>query len=333
MRAWLLVCLVAGGCGSSSVSFSDYPDAFRDAYCKYLTRCGVFPDTGTCENANTDLDIFVDASAQAAVDMGKVVFDGETAQKCLDEFGAQTCDTTDESGRAFPASCDHIIQGTVDAGGACAFSEECKSGMCDVPACSMACCQGTCVGDAPPPPGGPGAMCSTSGDCTDDSFCDFSLNVPVCTALKPSGAACQATSQCAYGLGCAGATCKPLPKLGEPCPDGVCRDAGNYFNAAGTCAQIGLAGDACTSNDDCSPFYPCDTTTMTCTQGPQTGEACAMGQRCFDADTFCDTSAAAPTCVTRRPDGGTCTSNSQCESHNCDQTGSAGTCTEEAVCI
>jgi hypothetical protein len=176
-------------------------------------------------------------------------------------------------------------------------------------------------------------MCSTSGDCTDDSFCDFSLNVPVCTALKPSGAACQATSQCAYGLGCAGATCKPLPKLGEPCPDGVCRDAGNYCNAAGTCAQIGLAGDACTSNDDCSPFYPCDTTTMTCTQGPQTGEACAMGQRCFDADTFCDTSAAAPTCVTRRPDGGTCTSNSQCESHNCDQTGSAGTCTEEAVCI
>jgi hypothetical protein len=176
-------------------------------------------------------------------------------------------------------------------------------------------------------------MCSTSGDCTDDSFCDFSLNVPVCTALKPSGAACQATSQCAYGLGCANATCKPLPKLGEPCPDGVCRDAGNYCNAAGTCAQIGLAGDACTSNDDCSPFYPCDTTTMTCTQGPQTGEACAMGQRCFDADTFCDTSAAAPTCVTRRPDGGTCTSNSQCESHNCDQTGSAGTCTEEAVCI
>jgi hypothetical protein len=208
--------------------------------------------------------------------------------------------------------------------------------MCDVPACSMACCQGTCVGDAPPPPGGPGAMCSTSGDCTSGSFCDFSLTSPVCTALKPAGATCQSTNECDYGLGCAGTTtrtCKTLPKLGEPCPDGVCRDAGNYCNAAGTCAKIGLAGAACTSTQECSSYYPCDTATMKCTQGPTTGEPCATGQRCFDANTFCDTSAAAPTCVTRRPDGGACTSSSQCESHNCDLTGSAGTCAEDAVCI
>src|SRR5690349_24985505 len=116
MRAWLLVCLVAGGCGSSSVSLSDYPDAYRDAYCRYLTRCGAFPDMATCERANTGLDLFIDASAQASVDMGKVVFDGETAQKCLDQFGAQTCDTTDASGRSFPAACDHIIHGTVEIG-------------------------------------------------------------------------------------------------------------------------------------------------------------------------------------------------------------------------
>ena len=336
MMRWVLVCFVVSACGSSSVSFSDYPDSFRDAYCRYLARCGVFPDASTCEHANTDLDLFIDASAQAAVDMGKVIFDGETAQKCLDQFGAQTCDTTDESGRAFPAACDQIIHGTVDAGGACAFSEECTSGMCDIPACSMACCIGTCIGDAPPAPGGPGTACNTSSDCTNDSFCDFSLNMPVCTALRAAGETCHATTECAYGLGCAGTTtftCKTLPTLGEPCPDRVCRDAGNYCNGDGVCAKLGLAGDACASAEDCSPAYPCDFTTMKCTQGPRTGEACDADHRCFDADTFCDTAAASPTCVKRRPDGGTCQSNSQCESHYCDDSGSAATCAEEAVCI
>lgn len=336
MRRWALAVVVLCACGGDAISLQDYPAAFKDAYCRYLTRCGAFPDVETCQRANIGFNLHIDASSQAAVDMGTVLFDGETAAKCLDELGSQTCDQTDASGRSYPEACNDLVQGTVAAGGACAFSEECTSRRCDIPACTMACCQGTCTGDAPPPPGGPGTACTLSSDCQSGTFCDFTATPTTCTLLKTAGATCQSTNECAYGLGCAGTTtrtCKELPALGEPCPDGVCRDAGNYCSSAGTCAKIGLSGASCTDSEECSPFYPCDPATRQCTQGPGVGEPCPMGTRCFDADAFCDTAAATPTCAVLRPDGGACASNAQCESDHCDQTGSAGTCTEEAVCI
>jgi hypothetical protein len=335
MARWVIV-LVLGAC-SNSVSLADYPDAFRDAYCNYLARCGAFPDVDTCKKANIGFNLHIDPSSQAAVDQGKVIFDGDTAAKCLDEFGSQTCDQTDASGRSLPTSCGNIVHGTVGAGGQCALDEECKSGTCDVPTCQMACCQGTCTGDAPPAPGGAGTACTGSSQCTSGNFCDFSATPTVCAPLKAAGATCQSTSECAYGLGCAGTTtrtCKTLPKLGEACPDGVCRDAGDYCSTTDmTCKKIGLAGATCTSSNECSSFYPCDTTTMKCTKGPGTGQPCGTSLRCFDAGTFCDTSATTPTCVTLRADGGACTASSQCESDNCDMTGSAGMCSEGTVCI
>jgi len=336
MRRWALVVLCVGACGNS-VSLADYPEAFHDAYCSYLARCGVFPDADTCKKANIGFNFHIDPSTQAAVDMGKVVYDGDTAAKCVDEFGGQTCDQTDASGRSFPQSCDHIVHGTVGSGGACALDAECKSGACNVPTCQMACCQGTCTGDTPPSPGGAGTACTGSSQCTSGNFCDFSAMSPVCTPLKAAGAACGTTSECAYGLGCAGNnamyTCKTLPKLGEACPDGACRDAGNYCSTTDmTCKKIGLDGATCTTSNSCSRYYACDAATMKCTKGPTTGQPCG-GLRCFDAGTFCDTTATMPTCVTVRPDGGACTASSQCESNNCDQTGSAGMCSEGAVCI
>jgi hypothetical protein len=330
---WLLVLASCGG----GLTLDEYPSAFRDAYCKYLTRCGEFPDVTTCENANIGLNIHLDPSSQAEVDQGKVSFDGSLAQDCLDAFGSQTCDTTDEDGRAFfPAKCRDITKGSVGSGGACADNAECKSQICNIPACSMACCQGTCMGDAPPALGGAGDACSTSSSCAVGFFCDFTTQM--CAQLEPAGATCNSTSECAYGLGCAGTggmrTCKTLPTLGQPCPDGVCRDAGTFCNSAGQCAKIGLAGASCTGNlAECSSFYPCDAQAMKCTAAPGLGEPCT--NRCFDADTFCDTSSTAPTCVKTHPDGGTCTVNSQCENDYCD-TGSgagSGSCGTAPVCI
>ena len=330
---WLLVLAACGG-GSGSVTLADYPQAFKDAYCRYLARCGEFPDVATCETANIGFNFHIDPSSQAAVDMNKVIFDGDQAAACLDAFGAQTCDSTDESGRSLPASCQNAVRGTVGSGGACAMNAECKSQTCDVPGCGSACCQGTCTGDAPPAPGGAGTSCTSSSNCTSGNYCDFTAMQ--CAALKPAGATCQSTSECAYGLGCAGTTtrtCKTLPALGEACPDLVCRDAGQYCSSAGTCMKVGLAGAACASVAECSAYYPCDTTAMKCTKGPTSGQACTTGQRCFDQDTFCDTTATAPTCIMLQPDGGACTSSSQCENDNCDMTGSSGVCTTPAVCI
>ena len=334
MRRFSLLLAMAVGCGSG-LTIDEYPTAFRDAYCKYLTRCGSFPDVGTCQSANLGINLVIDPSSKAAVDKGKVIFDGNLAQDCLDAFGAQTCDQTDEDGRAFfPTKCRDIVKGTVGSGGACALDAECKSGVCDVPTATMACTQGTCTGDAPPAPGGAGSACTSSSGCAVGFYCDFTNQV--CAELKAAGAMCNSTSECAYGLGCAGTTmrtCKALPKLGEACPDGVCRDAGNYCNSANQCAKIGLSGAACTNTTQCSSFYPCDTQAMQCTKAPSLGQACTS--RCFEANTFCDTGSAAPTCISTKPDGGSCTANSQCQSDNCDQGSGAGsgTCTTAAVCI
>ena len=331
----LLVLLVVAGCGGG-ISIEEYPTAFRDAYCKYLARCGSFPDVATCQHANIGINLVIDPSSKSAIDKGKVIFDGNLAQDCLDAFGAQTCDQTDSDGRAFfPAKCRDIVKGTVGDGGACALDAECLSGKCNITSTAMTCPMGTCMGGAKPVPGGTGAMCSSSTDCAVGFYCDFTNQV--CADLKAAGATCQSTNECAYGLGCAGTppnrTCKMLPTLGQPCPDGVCRDFGNYCNSSMQCAKIGLAGAACMTTVQCSTFYPCDTQAMQCTKAPGLGEPCTG--RCFDADTFCDLSAATPTCIKTRADGGTCSSNSQCQSDHCDQGSGAGsgTCSTAAVCI
>ena len=331
----LLALIVLAGCGGG-LTIDEYPTAFRNAYCKYETRCGAFPDIDTCEHANIGITLTIDPSSKEAVDKGKVIFDGNLAQDCLDAFGAQTCDTTDEDGRSFfLVKCRDIVKGTVGDGGACALDAECKSGTCNIPTSTNTCPQGTCMGNAPPPLGGAGAACSTSSSCAVGFYCDFANQV--CAELKAAGATCASTNECAYGLGCAGTTtrtCKTLPKLGEACPDGVCRDAGNYCNAANQCAKIGLEGAACAQGaGQCSTFYPCDLQTNKCTKAPGTGEACTG--RCFDVNTFCDTTSLTPTCVSTKADGGTCMTNSQCQSDHCDQGSGAGsgTCSTPAACI
>jgi hypothetical protein len=328
----VVVAACSGG-GGGSVTLTEYPKALQDAYCRYLARCGAFPDVATCERANLGLPMQVSPRMQAEIDMGKVVYDSDKAGQCIDDFGAQSCDTTDEDGRVEPQSCIDITHGTVGSGGACADNNECASKMCNVPVCQMACCQGTCVGDTKPAPGGPGTVCMSQTQCTAGTYCDITSGM--CTALKAAGATCTGSDECTYGLACVGAqqtrTCKALPTVGQACPDGVCRDAGNYCNAMGMCAQIGLAGATCTSSQQCSSFYPCDQATGMCTQAPKTGEACTG--RCFDVGTFCDTTAAMPTCVAIHADGDACTLSSQCVSDNCTLTGSGGTCTEMAVCI
>jgi hypothetical protein len=336
MRRWAWLAALLSACGGG-ISIEEYPTAFRDAYCKYETRCGLFPDIGTCERANIGFNLVIDPSEKAAVDQGKTKFDGALASDCLDAFGAQTCDTTDEDGRAFfTEKCREIVKGTVGDGGACALDIECKSQTCNVPSCPDACCQGTCMGDALPTLGGAGATCGNgSNSCAVGFYCDFTTTT--CMELKAAGATCNANNECAFGLGCAGTparTCKALPALGEACPDGACRDAGTFCNAVGMCAKIGLAGATCgASVGQCSSFYPCDQSTMKCTAAPALGEACT--NRCFDGGTFCDTSSPTPTCVKTKADGGSCTSDSQCENNNCDtgSGGGSGTCATAAVCI
>jgi len=306
---------------------------FRAEYCRYLARCGAVPDQASCLDMNVNITTNSDPNLKAAIEAGKIKYDGGIIGRCYHQIGDLSCDRTDEKARTLGGiACYGGTLGTVETGAQCALDDECKSQMCDVPTCADACCQGTCTG-APleAPPFAIGAACLTAVDCVSGAYCD---STKVCAALKPTGSTCSSTLECAYGTGCAGTTgtrtCKPLPALGEACPDGTCRDTGTYCNAAKTCAKVGLPGDACTASTDCSVYYSCDATGH-CAEGPHEGQSCATVSRCADYGNFCET--ASKICKAPQPTGATCTSANECESRYC--TGSVGTmtCQPEPICI
>lgn len=337
MRALFVLVIVGSfGCGDDgggSVAIEDAPALFHEEYCSYLARCGLVPDEASCLDLNDNISLHIDASLIAAVHAGKVKYDGSIIGRCYRSIGAISCDRTAESGRSLGGEeCFGGLSGTVDEGGPCAIDEECKSAMCDVPACPDACCQGTCMG--PPEPALPrhlGESCMAIGECASGSYCDTSAT-KTCVALEPADATCVSTTECAYGLGCAGTprTCRVLPELGEACPDGLCREDGAYCNASKVCAKVGLPGDACASRTDCSALYVCDAT-MHCALGAHEGEACSTTARCTDDENFCDLTSM--TCKAPQPNGSPCTTDSQCESYYCGGTGTARACDVEPVCF
>lgn len=333
-RAALAFVLLVVGCDGGSVSIGEAPDKFRSEYCRYLARCHLVPSEGECEDLNIGISLNVDESLQAAIDAGKVKYDGEALARCYEAIGGFSCDRTDENGRRLTSqSCYDAVKGTVGAGGQCALDAECKSRVCDVPPCPDACCQGTCIGDTPPPFGVPlGGPCESSNDCDNGTYCASN----VCTALKAAGSTCVGNAECDYGLGCAGAAtarvCKVLPKLGEACPDGACRDDGTYCDSTMTCKALGLPGDPCATQRDCSNYYTCDAT-LHCAQGPKIGESCMTGGRCSQAGAWCD-AAGSMTCKEPQADGAACTQNNQCTSNYCDNPMAGGrTCQQEPVCF
>src|SRR5512143_2624010 len=87
MRKLMIVtCVLFAACGTDPVSIDGYPEAFRDAYCRYLVKCGEAETVDTCMKLNISLTLRLSASQLAAVDMSKVKFDGDKARSCLDAF-------------------------------------------------------------------------------------------------------------------------------------------------------------------------------------------------------------------------------------------------------
>ena len=325
------------GDGSNYVAIDAVDAASKDAWCTYLARCLEFPDKATCVGANVyNVPTWFDANTVAAIKAGTVVYNGSNMKLCLDAMAANTCDRTDQDGRSNLLACRDLLHGTVHAGGACAVNAECISQQCGGSSTQPVCTKGACIGDTPPAieAGKVGMPCSPFAGCEDGSYCDAGSDL--CLELKDAGGVCSSTEECGYGLGCAtstaGRTCQILPRLGEPCPDGICRDEGMYCGSDGTCARYGLAGTACTSGTvQCSVFYPCDFNTGVCKQGPTLGMTCSSSVRCSMAGTYCDD--ATFTCMTLKADGATCNAALQCQSDFCDLAHSPATCQTPATCI
>lgn len=328
--AVLVVAACSGGTTHGTIAAGDLEAAFEAAECDYQVRCGFFPDIATCNSAYTGFHFAIDASVLAEIDAHEVVYDGGAARACIDSYANATCDTTDAAGRITPVACDRVFTGTLGDGDACVNGHECLSQNCFIPICTVECCAGTCMGGEKPVRAKLGEACSTL-PCTEGSFCDFSSMT--CTALYVQGTACVASFQCAFGVGCAGSPkqCQPLPKLGEACPDNLCRDDGQICSA-GTCARIGLPGDACATDADCSHFYGCSASHVCAVRDP--GGVCTTSTDCFEADTYC----AVPmgqttgTCSAPQADGALCGDDRECESDTCDDAATPMRCIPEPAC-
>lgn len=336
----VIAALLASACGDDDfgdprgyVSVDEYATVGKTSWCTYLTRCGFFTDVETCARANINLPAQLTLAPEtvAAVKAGHMLYNGNNAKTCLDSFANATCDKTDEAGRVLPYACDQLFRGTVDADGECFEDAECISGDCQILVADAECAAGKCVGNTPPPEpmlARNGESCQLVG-CVAGSLCNTTTFL--CEPLHGAGMSCVTTSDCAYGLGCAGGsvrTCKALPAIGQPCPEGECRDDGARCTTSG-CVAVGLPGATCNSSSECSSYYTCDFSTMKCKSLPVTGEACnSGGSRCFDAS-FCDSSTLK--CVPYRGVGEICSSSLQCASGECDFT--TNECVEPMTCL
>jgi hypothetical protein len=333
----LLVALafVFAACGGGgSLSIDEYPQEFREAFCKNFVKCGVVKDLQSCRALNFGVDLHLSGTALAAFDSDKAKFDGGKAQSCVDAIADSSCDLTDESQRVLPEVCDEIASGTLHAGDACTVGAQCISQRCTIQNCGMACCPGTCSGDAAPVIAKVGESCQRSR-CTTGTFCN-NVNA-ICTALKPAGSTCSFQSECDYGTACIGAgetgICTKLPHLGEACTD-FCTDFGSICDPTShICVKVVLAGEACLGQGEasnCSPLFTCDA--GRCSAGIALGATCAADDHCADDRAFCDVAdgALTGTCVLPKANGMPCQLDPDCDSVFCDFDTSR--CVEEPVC-
>jgi hypothetical protein len=119
---------------------------------------------------------------------------------------------------------------------------------------------------------------------------------------------------------------------GASCPDVVMGVVAQPISASfdpGSACVMRLGGTtadgaSCSADLDCASGY-CggDPGSATCAQLPTVDEPCTT--RCAEG-LGCDVRATTPTCVVRRPDGGTCTPGfgDVCESRNCNAPGTCG---------
>jgi hypothetical protein len=310
---------------------ADLASAFIDAECTHLVKCKVFPDSDSCHRAYIGINFVVDATQFAAIDAGKVIYDGVAARECIDSYATASCDRTDESARISPEACDRILEGTMGAGASCALDNECVSKSCDIPVCVVQCCRGACTSGPAPTRQPVGGSC-LSAPCAAGTYCD--LTSEMCVPLVALNGSCMQDYQCVFGLACFGGSCAAAPIVGQTCTTPIsCRDLGTTCNqTTKQCIDVGLPGAACTTAADCSQFYQCDATGH-CAEGSGLGGPCMSSNDCFPDQTYCaiPTGQTAGMCAASQPDGGTCTDDRECASDHCEDTMSL--CTPVPMCI
>jgi hypothetical protein len=291
----------AANADGSAASADAACDASATAQCALEWKCSAFdaqsrwPDQATCV-ARTKAQCLASLAAPST---------GATpasVQACASARAGEAC--ADFFASNPPAAC-HAQSGALADGQACAFNAQCKSAFCRT-AKGAAC--GTCGAAAKL-----GESCATFG-CDYGLTCESTLQK--CVIPAASGAPCDATTPCAAGLSCVGATGTKV---------GACQPAGATVGAA--CDEKDLTAPRCAQIDG----LRCATKTKLCVGialVPANAPCGALGDGSFAscaAGGVCKLAAgtAQGTCVAAAADG-----------QACDATGSNGPgCAAPARCV
>lgn len=312
------------GCGDNleGITLEERYALEAAARCKQLARCGLFPTEGACNDSVRDK---TDRALAAAVDAGVVRFDTILLRQCLEDLAQVSCDQTSRSFRIKSLSCQGMLLGARSAGQDCRFDVECATARCTEGICEpYECCQGTCK-EARKPFG----PCDDNADCFEKEYCSSERG---CAPLERELGPCINDSACDFGLACIGAssvaygTCRKLPAIGQACPYGRCANIGARCDTSGMCVAVGLPGDSCASETDCSPYAQCNQTSGRCEALPSLGMPCTGrcggNAACFER-----------MCVAPLEDGTPCGGNNDCESGLCAEGLFSHTCMPAPTCF
>ena len=324
-----LVLLVITACGDNeakTIPLEAFLAGRHEAECARLTRCGLFTSEVVC---NAYFRRPSDAALVAAIDNDKIDYDGAAADKCIAALRLIGCDKTQRDAREVPVACAEVFSGLIEDGDACAFDTECRSGVCDAPACTRdMCCPGTCAPTRVSALDGP---CEIDAQCVVDAYCHKSKT---CRARVGESMSCDDARGCDFGLACIGVTelqpgsCRKLPLIGNACPYMLCAEINATCSSDFTCIAMSLPGDSCTTDASCSPFAQCNETSGVCIETPGLGEAC---DGYCAGESWCDTST--NTCVAPLADGAMCSADNQCASTDCFEGPAFDQCNATAVCF
>ncbi len=321
----ILAATLLAACGDNgpSIALEDLQAETVRARCDRIVRCGLLTSHETCVAYFRAPD---EGELLAAIEAGKIRYDGASALRCLDALAALPCDEASAEARAPIEACERMLRGQLEVGDACAFDGECASGACDEPVCPRdTCCAGACL---PTRVAAEGEPCATDGECVRGTFCS---SQGACTPPSARGQPCRLDAHCDHGLLCIGATelqdgaCRTAPLLGESCPYLRCAEVGARCGDAQLCVPVGLPGALCTTDADCSPLTLCGPAGA-CIDVPHLGEPC--GFQCA-GEAWCSQG----TCIAPLENKAPCTASNQCASQFCTEGVAFDQCEDPPICI
>jgi hypothetical protein len=180
------------------------------------------------------------------------------------------------------AICVDAFEGTVIEGGACVDAIECTTHVCTKPpACTDACCVGSC---GPAPIADKAAIGEPCADrrCVPGAYCQHATSL--CQARVAAGEVCDDALSCVISAICdpdspSVKTCKHLAAHGESCDRTsivACDRSDDFCSLAGnTCTRYPGVGEACSAAVHCLPHAQC--VGNVCVTLPGAGDECTLG--------------------------------------------------------